>query len=159
MHWRERSRSPRPRVISPSPQRKSVQRILKMCSKAPKCLPIRGNRRATALSSSTIDRTKLIDPKIIIEEPENAKFLTVSRISTLAQKLARHCYFGEEVLKKCTVMGYKKDNTPALPVREVSELKQKIFSLLPEFWNSPEEYESTWTRCTASVGQLCKRLR
>ena len=78
-------------------------------------------------------------------------------ILTLAQKLANQAYFGEYVLKRCTVMGYR--GYPALSQEELNQLKQNIFSLFPEFWSNPANFEPVWTTYTEAIGQLCKRLR
>lgn len=79
-------------------------------------------------------------------------------IGKLAVKLARESFFGTDVLAKCTVMGCR--DFPALPVNELNELKQLIFSMFPTYWNTPIEFESkVWCSCVTSIGQLCKRLR
>ena len=46
-------------------------------------------------------------------------------IGTLAVKLANESFVGNEVLKRCTVMGCR--DYPALPLKELNELKQVIF--------------------------------
>ncbi len=107
------------------------------------------------MSSSMINKDKLADPHQVIEKYENYK--SVSRAPTLAQKLAEEAYFGKRVLQACTVMGFRQ--YPALPVREVAELKQLLFSLFPQYWKNPTEFESVWSACSEAVGQKCKRLR
>jgi len=71
--------------------------------------------------------------------------------------LAEKAYFGEAVLKRCTIAGYRDE--PALPIQELNELKAQIFSLLPQFWANPLKFEQTWSDCTVSIGQFCKTLR
>ena len=44
-----------------------------------------------------------------------------------------------------------------LPIQELSQLKQTIFTLLPQYWRNPLEFEPTWVTCTESIGQGCKR--
>ena len=79
-----------------------------------------------------------------------------SNISTLAVKLARQAYFGEDVLAKCTVRGDR--GHPGLPNVEL-QLKQTLLAQFPEYCRSPHEFEPLWSTVTASIGQLCKRLR
>ena len=68
-----------------------------------------------------------------------SNYRSLSRVSTLAQRLASKCYFGDDMLEKCTVMGCL-DN-PALPLKELNDLKQKIFSLFLQFWGNPVQFE------------------
>ena len=55
-------------------------------------------------------------------------------------------------------MGGARDE-PALPLKELNELKLKIFSFLPETWGNPLDFEETWTECTVSIGEECKKQR
>lgn len=122
----------------------------------PKCIPIKPSRKAVnILSSSQINQAELIDPNTVIKKYSN--YRSLSRVSTLAQRLASESYFGDDVLEKCTVMGCR-DN-PALPLKELNELKQKIFSLFPQFWGNPIQFEDTWTTCANAIGQRCKRKK
>ena len=99
----------------------------------PKCIPIKPSRKAVnILSSSQINQAELIDPNTVIKKYSN--YCSLSRVLTLAQRLASESYFGDNVLEKCTVMGCR-DN-PALPLKELNELKQIIFSLFPQFWGN-----------------------
>ncbi len=107
------------------------------------------------MSSSRIDKDKLTDPHNVVEKYSNYK--SISRAPTLAQKLAEEAYFGKHVLQACTVMGFRQ--YPALPVRELTDLKQMLFSLFPQLWNNPTEFEPVWAACTEAIGQKCKRLR
>ena len=106
------------------------------------------------LSSSQINKSRLIDPDVIIRK--YPYYQTVSRIGTLAQRLAQESYFGDDVLEKCTVMGCR--DSPALPIKELNDLKQKIFSLFPQFWNNAAQFESVWVSCFNAIGQRCKRI-
>ena len=86
-----------------------------------KCIPIKPSRKAVnILSSSQINQAELIDPNTVIKKYSN--YYSPSRVSTLAQRLARESYFGDNILEKCTVMGCR-DN-PALPLKELNKLKQ-----------------------------------
>ena len=120
----------------------------------PQCIPIKATKQKH-LPSSSIERNLLVQPSTIIEKYPS--YLTVSRIPTLARKLAKKCYFGVSVLKVCTVSGYREE--PALPLKELNDLKSLLFRLLPQFWTNPMEFENVWVRCTVSIGQLCKTIR
>ena len=48
---------------------------------------------------------------------------------------------------------------PALPTKELNELKQTIFSLFPKYRANPIEFEAVWKECAKAIGQVCKRLR
>ena len=120
-----------------------------------KCITIKPSKKAVnILSSSQINKARLIDPDVIIRKYPN--YQTVSRIGTLAQRLAQESYFGDDVLEKCTVMGCR--DSPALPIKELNDLKQKIFSLFPQFWNNAAQFESVWVSCSNAIGQRCKRV-
>lgn len=82
----------------------------------------------------------------------------VEKASTLAQKLAREAFFGEDVMKRCTPGGTK--DFPALPKEEMFSLKKEVFLQLPQFWQSPANFEKIWkTKCWPAVEQACRRLR
>ena len=120
-----------------------------------KCLTIRPSKKGNYMPSTAIDRSELVHPSVIINK--YPAYRTPSRIPTLARKLAEHSYFGVAVLKQCTIAGYRDE--PALPIRELNDLKSQIFDLLPQFWTNPLEFEPVWTDCTVSIGQLCKTCR
>jgi len=107
------------------------------------------------LSSSEIDRSKLIDPDTVIAKYK--QYHKEDKISTLAQKLAEQSYFGDSFLARCTVLGTSR--YPALPISVLNDLKRKIFLLLPEYWLNPEKFEDTWKKCSHAIGQRCKRHR
>ena len=120
----------------------------------PQCLAIKAGKRM-ALDSSAISKHRLADPDTIISRYHT--FKTPQKVSTLAQKLALHSYFGKEILQQCTVQGYR--DYPALPRPELMQLKQKLFLLFPQYWCSKEDFENIWSACAEAIGQLCKRLR
>ena len=101
-----------------------------------------------------IQHNQLSNPDSIIEKYR--VYRVESSIPTLAQNLAQESYFGENVQKRCTVMGYR-DN-PALPWEELNNLKQKVFGLLPQYWNNPIDFESTWEKCVASIANCAREL-
>ena len=86
----------------------------------------------------------------------NPKLVCESKVSTLALKLARESFFGEDVMVQCTVAGDRE--LPALPGHELELLKNQVLTLFPAYWNSLHEFEPVWTKCTAAIGQACKRL-
>ena len=85
------------------------------------------------------------------------KLISESKVSTLALKLARESFFGEDVMVQCTVASDRK--LPALPVHELELLKNQVLTLFPAYWNCRHEFEPFWTKCTESIGQACKRIR
>jgi hypothetical protein len=80
-----------------------------------------------------------------------------SKVGTLATKLAKEAFFGDDVLVQCTIAGER--DYPGLPEEELMQLKHAVFMQFPRFWNSPQEFEPLWKKCQASIGQACKRLR
>ena len=80
-----------------------------------------------------------------------------SKAGKLAVKLAKEAYFGDKILVQCTVSGCQ--DLPALPVQELSELKQTMLLLFPKFCNSPQEFEHLWTSCCEVIGQAAKALK
>ena len=70
----------------------------------------------------------------------NHKYTIKSKISTLALRIARDAVFGEEVMRECTVMENRE--YPGLPRPELFKIKQTLYSLFPELWNAPEEFEA-----------------
>lgn len=61
--------------------------------------------------------------------------------------------FGVEVLKKCTPLGTGKE--PGLPIVELNELKQFLFSKYPSIdWSAPEDFESVWTGCCDKLAKV-----
>ena len=118
-----------------------------------KCMPIKPSRRAVnVLSSSQINPAELIDPKTVIKKYSN--YCSLSRVSTLAQRLATESYFDDDGLEKCTVMSCR--NNQALPLKELNDLRQKIFSLFPQFWSNPVHFEDTWM---TYANAICKRRK
>lgn len=108
-----------------------------------------------SLSSAEIKKNKLIPvEKVLALYP---KMKNESKVGTLSVKLARQAFFGDHVMKQCTVQGVR--DFPGLPSSELGELKQTIFQLFPHYWSNPSEFESVWSTCIESIGQACKRLR
>ena len=87
----------------------------------------------------------------------NPKLLSKGSIGGLAVKLARECYFGQELMSKCTVFGFK--NLPALPKDRLSQLKQKLSSLHPDLITSPVEFEGYWKKAIDSMNHAMAKQR
>ena len=103
-----------------------------------------------------INHDNLISLEEVIEKYPSLK--RESKASTLSMRLAWEAYFGDDILVKCTMGGLRDDF--ALPVANLNLLKEKMFSLFPQFWGNPAEFEgSIWRKCTESIGQACKRQR
>jgi len=111
-----------------------------------RCLPIKPSKKGNYMPSSMINKLEFIHPSVIIQK--YPAYRTASRVQTLARKLAEKAYFGEAVLKCCTIAGYRDE--PALPIQELNELKAQMFSLLPQFWAILLEFKQTRSNCTYS---------
>ena len=144
------------RITTPtSHQTKSISHQTTTPIQTVKCVEIVPHKQSIReLSSAQINRAELIDPDIVIRRYPS--YHCISRVLTLAQRLASQSYFGDNMLSKCTVMGCR--DSPTLPLRELNNLKQKLFLLFPNFWANPLDFEETWTRCTVSIGQRSKRM-
>ena len=120
-----------------------------------RCIEILSHKQSVReLSASQINKAELIDPNIVIRKYPS--YHCINCVPTLAQRLASQSYFGDDVMGRCTVMGCR--DSPALPLRELNNLKLKLFLLFPQFWANPLDFEEIWTRCTIAIGQRCKRL-
>ena len=107
------------------------------------------------LPSEQIPKDKLVGPQSVLIKYKKLRGEALS--GTLDVKLAREAYFGQDVMRKCTVRGNR--GLPGLPHMELCQLKQTLFSVFPQFWPNPVEFEPVWTRCSAAIGQACKTLR
>ena len=72
----------------------------------------------------------------------NHKLTKVSKVSTLAVKIARDAVFGESIMKKCTALGGRE--RPGLPRKELFQIKTAIFDLFPSYWKNSTEFEGVW---------------
>jgi hypothetical protein len=107
------------------------------------------------LPSSAINKGQLLQATTVIRKYPGLVY--ECKIGTLATKLAKEGFFGDDVLAQCTVSGER--DYPGLPVEELMQLKHAVYMQFPQYWNSPQEFEPLWTKCKASIGQACKRLR
>ena len=80
---------------------------------------------------------------------------TLSKISTLAVKLARECYFGKDLMKSCTVRGTREHD--GLPADKLEDMKSFLQYLFPKC--SQPEFERAWKNCVDAIGQCCNALR
>eukprot|EP00731_Ephydatia_muelleri_P033065 Em0025g21a len=121
----------------------------------PQPLPPTRQNTAKCLDSCEIRKELLrpVDEVLFI----NAKYRVLSKASTLAVKLAKEAFFGDNVLVRCTVAGGRE--FPGLPQKEMQELKGVMLRQFPQFWQAPVQFELTWKDCCESIGQACKRLR
>ena len=139
------------------------KRLTFRCIKHLSCLPASNKETfwycqpssKTTLLSSVIEKSKLLRCDTVLDR--YSKLKNESRIGTLAVKLAREVFFGEDVLRKCTVAGCR--DLPGLPTKEVGDLKQLMFRQFPAYWNSPATFEPLWTTCVNSINQCCKVLQ
>ena len=110
---------------------------------------------AVKLPSSVINKGQLLQATTVFRKYPGLVY--ESKIGTLATKLAKEAFFGDDVLVQCTVAGER--DHPGLPEEKLMQLKHAIFMQFPRLWNSPQEFEPLWKKCQASIGQVCKRLR
>lgn len=87
---------------------------------------------------------------------KNKKLKIVSKVSTLALKLARESFFSPTVMAQSTPSGGR--NVACLPPEELYQLKTVVFQLFLRFWRAPQDYELLWDDCMTSIEQGCKRL-
>ena len=139
----------------PSPPSASSDTMASLSQTSAKCLPIKMKENNAALPSSAVNKESLKPAcQVLLHYP---KLQTESKVSKLAVKLARESFFGEDVMAKCTVMGFNR--YPALPIPELAELKQTLFALFPKYWANPILFEKVWKECAEAIGQACKRVR
>ena len=79
-----------------------------------------------------------------------------SSAGTLANKISQEAIFGKAVMKRCTPLGSR--DLPALPTKELYDLKVAMFKQYPQYWRS-SEFKGLWNKCLVAVQQKCKHLR
>ena len=104
----------------------------------------------------TINDAELIDPhQVIAKYP---KLLSVTKVPTLAVKLAKESFFGKEIMACCTVRGTGQYH--ALPETKLKQLKEFLLKLcVPRNIPTTLEFEVVWKGCTEAIGQACKSQR
>ena len=78
-------------------------------------------------------------------------------MGTLTNILARECFFGEDVMSKCTTHGY--GGKPGLLYSELMELKNVIRRSYPKYHYAAHDFELAWSKCAEALSQGCNRLR
>ena len=101
--------------------------------------------------SEAINKGVLLPVDVVLKKYPKLK--GASRAGELAVKLAMEAFSGEQVLTKCTVKGCR--NLPALPPSELQQLKQVVFSQVPQFWSNPADFDhDVWASCIVSNQSL-----
>ena len=117
--------------------------------------PVRVKPANKPLPSVAINKQKLVSVNdVLMKHP---KLRCASKVGTLAVKLAKDAFFGQDVMEQCTVAGERE--LPGLPDEELQQLKDALFMQFPDYWKTPQEFEPLWKDATAAIGQACKRLR
>ena len=122
---------------------------------SPQPLPLSKKALKKGLSSKEIDQKDLVPIETVLIRIDG--LLEDSKANGLALQLARECFFGTVVMKKCTPKGG--GELPALPQTELYQLKKVVFKQYPAYWKNPAGFESIWERCMNAIEQACKRLR
>ena len=107
--------------------------------------------------SLTVGKSKenLITPSEVITKYPRLR--GDGKMGELATKLARECFFGKELMRQSTVLGFK--DFPALPADDVKALKKTILSVCPEYHCNPHGFESLWKKCVDAINHACSKLR
>ena len=109
------------------------------------------------LSADEVPST-LSSPEEVMQKYQH-KLLRQGKIGELSVKLAKEAYFGEDIMRRCTVMGQRE--RPGLPPQILSELKKFLFGLdkFRDCWTDPALFEGHWAKCVDSINHACKSLR
>lgn len=70
--------------------------------------------------------------------------------------LASESYFGDNLLRKCTVYGMKGQD--ALPKEKLNALKNKL-GVHFKFYNNSVEFEPVWSKCVGAINHRASALR
>ena len=108
---------PQPAQLQPPPTTQPIQTPVSPLGlvTAP-TLPLPLKRKAVVLESAAINKSTLQPVESVMEKYRKLK--TVGSAGTLAVKLAKESFFGEEVLARCTVYGAREQ--PGLPIEELN---------------------------------------
>ena len=102
--------------------------------------------------SSDIVATTLITSMDVVQKYPNYRM--ESKMTSLAVKLAREAFFGDEILRRCTPRGWTN-----LPHDVLTTLKEELYHLYPSYWTRPECFKKCWAQVQDAIGQTCKCLR
>ena len=75
----------------------------------------------------------------------------------LAAKLARKSFFGEYIMQRSSVHGFR--GQQPLPQDKLGLLKETICSLVPQYAGSPHLFEAVWQKCVGAINHACSKLR
>lgn len=145
----------------------STLRSLDTCARDPCALApqesssvLKTVRVKNSLSSSEIDKSKLMDIETFLAE--HSKHIKDGKytLKKLTCEFAVHVVFGKEILLKCSPCG-QSPSCPGLPVAELNLLKQLVFEHCPpSYKSSVKKFEGWWSQtCMAGLCQLCSTLR
>ena len=99
-----------------------------------------------------------------LEPPEevlgrNPRLRGDSKKGALAVALAKHSFFGAELMKISSVGG-KGPGTRPLPEQGMKDIRKVIFSLCPGYHNDLQKFEEyVWRKCKSALNHACNRLR
>jgi len=128
--------------------------VLPPSANPPQLIPVSSSSDRIYMPSTAIDKTSLRDVAVVVAE--NKQFQKKDKITTLCQILARECFFGKNLMSRCTAGG---KGSFGLPRDEMNELKKTMFELFPAYKDCPEEFEPLWEECVTSMGNACRRYR
>lgn len=139
------------------PQNKEILEQNEVSDKPPMPVPAvapMSSKKETPLPPINYD--ELLRPEdVVMKYP---KLASVSKIPTLAVRLAKEAFFGRYVMSFCTFRGL--GSFHALPEKEVANMKAFLLKLcVPQYVSSRVEFECLYKKCIESVGQSCKALR
>ena len=98
--------------VAPQPYHTTPHRLVQ---EAPRSISIKTKNPEKALPSSEINTTSLVSIDMVVAK--YSKLKGEAKAPTLAMKLAKEVIFGEEVMKKCTLVGGR--DLLGLPVAEL----------------------------------------
>ena len=104
-------------------------------------------------TSEDIQVPSLISPYMVANKYKQLK--TLSRISTLAVRLAKESYFGKWESVQWREKGTREH--AALPAKTLDDLKRFLQNLFPNC--TQPEFEVAWKSCLEALGQSCNSLR
>ena len=155
--------SPVPPLAEPAPPA-VTQPVDLQPARQPQVIPVSSSDDKIYLPSTAIDKSQLRDVKVVAEAHKHLQ--NKEKAPTLCQLLARECFFGKNVMIRCTAGGKGSKgssaadaNTFGLPRDEMNALKRTMVDLLPQYKDCPEEFEPVWDDCVTSLGSACRRFR
>ena len=91
--------------------------------------------------------------QVIQDHPE---LCSVANVGTLAVKLARHSFFGDEVLRASSLTG---KNGPPLNETQLELLQNFIRTTVVPSMSLEDFKKQLWPLCKSALSNCCKRLR